>query len=85
MFENTSVIIVEYLILNVDYAGEGKHLSRFVAETEKEILDCCKQLYQSFCEKYPESEFPKRKFEIVSVSRQIATDYEAFTVRIKGD
>jgi hypothetical protein len=70
MFERSCTIAIEYSTTNVDHIGKGKHISRFVADKDEDVFDRCRQLYESFKEKYPLALFPNRKFAILSVMRE---------------
>ena len=70
MLERSCVVAIEYSAANVDHLGKGRHITRFVADNDEDILDRCRQLYDSFKEKYPLALFPNRKFAIISVMRE---------------
>lgn len=72
MFEMSGIIIIEYVTANVDFINEGRRSSRFMAETDDDIMNCCKQLREDFERNYPLDKFPNRVFAIISIAREMS-------------
>jgi hypothetical protein len=82
IFTRSGIVVIDYCYTNVEFMSEGRHTSRFVATSDEEIENCVRQLYRTFDRRFPISEYPNRKFAVLSIARDMGFDPAAYTKMI---
>lgn len=89
MFGETSVVLVEYAIAGSEAPfnwdkdlpfSNGKHQTKFIAQTDDEITEKVADLYNEFREHSSIG-----SFTVIEVFREVGMDYKKFTDRIQTE